>query len=138
MTTKNPLDEILNAYLVNIQTANSTSSHELEVRFGTRKTEKTSIQRQDYDHIIKHLYAAGFKPTDNNLSGTQYLRISDDNIKNLRIELLGKDIIQEYCRNNNLRTCLENPRHSTSVPTNDFPVKVKITTKTNAYKGDAV
>lgn len=136
----NTIDGILNSYLDNLQVEtikDLTIQHELEVRFGTAQS-ALSLKRQDYDNVIRHLYASGFEPCDNNLVGTHYLRISSANRndpqipKNLRIELLGNDIIQDYCRNNHLRACLENPAHSTPVPHADFSVKMKTTEKNDA------
>ena len=79
--------------------------NELEIRFGSNPKLAKPISKIDYDNVVKQLYACGFKT--NNDNGTQTLRIQNEYIdprsgltkmSNIRAEIVGTDLIQEYCR----------------------------------------
>ena len=70
----------------------------------------------NYDNVVKQLYAYGFKPE--NSRGTQILRIQNEyadnrtgqiKISNVRAEIVGTDLIQEYCRTNNIQKVIDMP-----------------------------
>ena len=87
---------------------------ELEVRFqGVGGTPLTKI---DYDTAIQHLRAAGFTTT--NPTGLHILRVIPDFIdpktgltrqSNIRAEICGSDLIQEYCKTNSIQALLNLP-----------------------------
>lgn len=129
------METILGHYLENINepTRPLELVHEVEVRFGYVGKSKQyksvphhGISKNDYDNVVKQLYATGFKPEN---SGIQMLRTYGEARDGPRLELVGVELIQEYCETNDILTCLENPAHSTPVPTPDFPHKMKMTQK---------
>jgi hypothetical protein len=86
-------------------------NQELEVRFGTKSNK--SFTKNDYDNVIKKIKSLGF--SSNNEQGYYMLRIQNEyldsrtgktNISKIRTELTGLNIIQEYCRTNNIKTLL--------------------------------
>ena len=87
---------------------------ELEIRFqGTGGAPLTKI---DYDNVIQHLYAAGF--TTPNPDGAHILRVIPNYIdqkkgiekmSNIRAEISGVDLIQEYCKTNSIQHLLNLP-----------------------------
>lgn len=88
-------------------------NQELEVRFGTKSNK--SFTKNDYDNAIKKIKSLGFN--SNNEQGYYMLRIQNEyldnrtgktNISKIRTELTGLNIIQEYCRTNNIKTLLSN------------------------------
>lgn len=112
---------------------------ELEVRFGTSNKRDNKcrhiippISKIDYDNVIRQLYSAGFTTTDP--EGFSILRIQNEymetregetRISNVRAEIMGLDLIQEYCRTNNLQKLIDLP--STANASAD---KIKFTQKT--------
>ena len=89
---------------------------ELEIRFGTNPKVSRPINKMDYDNVIKQLYAGGFKPE--NSRGNQILRIQNERVdnrtgqikmSNIRAEIVGTDLIQEYCRTNNIQKVIDMP-----------------------------
>ena len=89
---------------------------ELEIRFGTNPNIARPINKMNYDNVVKQLYAYGFKPE--NSRGTQILRIQNEyadnrtgqiKISNVRAEIVGTDLIQEYCRTNNIQKVIDMP-----------------------------
>lgn len=89
---------------------------ELEIRFGTNPHIAKPINKMNYDNVVKQLYAYGFKPE--NSRGTQILRIQNEyvdnrtgqiKISNVRAEIVGTDLIQEYCRTNNIQKVIDMP-----------------------------
>jgi len=111
-------------------------NNELEIRFGTntRNSNTKPISKIDYDNIAKQLYSCGFKPE--NEDGIQMLRITPESVDprtgkkrfSIRGELIGTDLIQEYCRTNSIQSVINMP--STLLN------KVKFTRKMNAMKSD--
>ena len=107
---------------------------ELEVSFGTTRHSK-GITKLDYDNVVKHLYSAGF--TTSNARGMHMLRIKEEyvdartgetRISNVRAEIMGIDLIQEYCKTNSIQKILDMP--STMFAESE---KLKFTQKTAAY-----
>ena len=116
-------------------------ANELEIRFGTlnRKDIKTQsvsrpISKIDYDNVVKQLYSCGFKTQ--NPDGIQMLRIIPESIDprtgkpkmSIRAELVGSDLIQEYCRTNSIQSVI-------NMPSTLFN-KVKFTRKMTAMRKD--
>ena len=108
---------------------------ELEIRFGSNPRIGKPISKIDYDNVIKQLYACGFTPEFEN--GIQILRIRNQFIdpktgftkmSNIRAEIVGTDLIQEYCRTNNMQKILDMPSHKFN--------KVLFTQKTLATKSN--
>ena len=80
---------------------------ELEVCFGTRGVKPLS--KLDYDSVIQKLISNGFKMTS--MEDNTFLRMSPEytdnrtgqtKISNLRVEISGAELVQQYCRNNNI------------------------------------
>jgi hypothetical protein len=91
-------------------------SNELEIRFGTNTKLSRPISKIDYDNVVKQLYSFGFKPQVE--TGIQILRIACEytdvrtgkvKMSNIRAELVGTDIIQEYCRTNSIQRIIDMP-----------------------------
>lgn len=89
---------------------------EFEIRFGTNTKARHSISKIDFDNVIKQIITAGFK--SGNEKGTHMLRIIpkfiDKNTgfikdSNVRAEVYGLDLIEEYCRHNDLNKVIQNP-----------------------------
>jgi mRNA (guanine-N7-)-methyltransferase len=109
-------------------------AHELEVSFGTLRNGK-SITKMDYDRVVKHLYSQGFQTA--NPRGVHMLRIKEEyvdsktgenRISNIRAEIMGVDLIQEYCRTNSIQKILDMP--STLYAKHE---KLKFTQKTPSF-----
>lgn len=104
--------------------------NELEIRFGTNHKLAKPLSKIDYDNVVKQLYACGFIPE--NSDGTQILRIIPETIDTrtgkskmqIRAEIVGTDLIQEYCRSNSIQSVI-------NMPSTLFN-KVKFTKKTTA------
>ena len=110
---------------------------ELEVSFGTIRNNKF-ITKLDYDKLVKHLYSEGF--STENSRGVHMLRIKEEyvdsrtgenRISNIRAEIMGVDLIQEYCRTNSIQKILDMP--STMYAESE---KLKFTQKTAVYNAD--
>ena len=91
-----------------------------------------------YDNVVKQLYACGFKPE--NSRGNQILRIQNEYVdnrtgqikmSNIRAEIVGTDLIQEYCRTNNLQKVIDMP--STLFNKIKFTQKMSATDSNGAY-----
>jgi len=94
-------------YASNPHMFNSTLSHELEVRFGTKGIKR--LTRSDYDNVIKKLKSLGFNCI--NESGNYSLKIQNEfldknrgvfEVSNIRAEINGLTNIQEYCKANDI------------------------------------
>ena len=114
-----------------IMTADRKMS-EMEVRFGTNPKVAKPLSKIDYDNVVKQLYAAGF--TCSNVTGLHILRINNEytdprigvtKISNIRGEIVGIDMIQEYCKTNSIQKLLD--MQSTISANSD---KIKFTQKT--------
>jgi hypothetical protein len=114
---KKALEEMVSVYLESNPTITSKNrSKEMEIRFGTNTKEGKPITKIDYDNTIQYLYACGFTCT--NKKGTHYLRIQSEyvdprtgltKLSNIRAEIVGVDLISEYCRTNNISKVLSMP-----------------------------
>jgi len=109
-------------------------NNELEIRFGTNTRVSRPISKIDYDNVVKQLYSCGFKTQ--NPDGIQILRIIPESVDprtgktkmSIRGELVGTDLIQEYCRTNSIQSVI-------NMPSSLFN-KVKFTRKMTAMKKD--
>ena len=109
---------------------NGRKQNELEIRFGTNHKLAKPLSKIDYDNVVKHLYACGFIPE--NPDGLQILRIIPETIDSrtgkakmqIRAEIVGTDLIQEYCRTNSIQSVI-------NMPSTLFN-KIKFTKKTTA------
>lgn len=129
---KEEFETIVKHYLEsNPHLTSGRKSNELEIRFGTNTKLSRPISKIDYDNVVKQLYSYGFKPEVE--SGIQILRISCEytdvrtgkvKMSNIRAELVGSDIIQEYCRTNSIQRIID-------MPSTVFN-KLKFTQKTTA------
>ena len=127
-TPKEQLHTILNNYLESNPIARKDGkTSEIELRFGGGKDYKP-FSKIDYDNVAQALYNHGFEPENPN--GFHSLRIFhwfvDNNgitkRSNIRTELVGLDLIQEYCKTNSLDKIL-------SMPSTTYD-KMKFTQKT--------
>ena len=136
------MERVFTHYLAsNPAVALSRKATELEIRFqGMNGTPLTKI---DYDSVIQHLYASGFK-TDNP-NGINILRAIPDYVdertgltkqSNIRAEITGSDLIQEYCKTNSIQHLLNLPStlsaHSNKVV---FTQKKQIPMKADDERG---
>jgi len=106
------LDNLVKVYYSNNPFVNSSEyNHELEVRFGTKGIRP--LTRNDYDNVIKKLKSFGFNLVGEN-SGQYYLRINCEYLDSIsgrfkmsdvvRTEISGIHNIQNYCKNNDIKT----------------------------------
>lgn len=117
---KEEFEKIVGHYLESnpyIQT--NRKSSELEIRFGTNTRLSRPISKINYDNVIKQLYACGFKI--DNPDGLQILRINTEytdsrtgqsKMSNVRAEIMGSDLIQEYCRSNSIEKLMNLPSNT--------------------------
>ena len=137
MTDKTPkaqLHAILTNYLESNPVARKDGkTSEIELRFGGNRDYKP-FSKIDYDNVAQALYNHGFVPENPN--GFHSLRIFhwfiDNNgitkRSNIRAELVGLDLIQEYCKTNSLDKIL-------SMPSTTYD-KLKFTQKTTPQMND--
>jgi len=92
-------------------------TNEFEIRFnssggggGGGGGGKKPFTKIHFDNVVKHLYSAGFETE--NADGQHILRVIPEHIdrktgvtkmSNIRAEIHGMDLIQEYCRTNDLK-----------------------------------
>ena len=129
---KEELTKIINLYLESSPMYRTDQKvNEVEIRFGTNPYLSKPISKIDYDNVVKHLYSLGF--TCSNTKGLMMLRIQNEytdihtgftKISQMRAEIVGMDLVQEYCRTNNLQKLLDLP----STLSGNTP-KIKFTTK---------
>lgn len=133
-TSKDQLQSILKNYLESGPVARKDGkTSEIELRFGGNKDYKP-FSKIDYDNVAQSLYNHGFVPENPN--GFHSLRIfhwfTDNNgitkRSNIRTELVGLDLIQEYCKTNSLDKIL-------SMPSTTFD-KLKFTQKTTPQENE--
>jgi len=137
-TNENPkekFEQMIKSYINSnpiIKSNNQTA--ELEVRFNATNKYTNYITKINYDNVVKQLYHLGFDTS--NKTGIHMLRISNEHtdpktgytrISNIRAELAGIDLIQEYCKTNSIQKVLDLP--STASTNRD---KIKFTRKTLA------
>lgn len=132
---KQEFETIIQHYLEsNPAIKDNNQTKELEIRFGTNPKIARPISKIDYDNVVQYLYSNGFK-TDN-VYGHQMLRINNEyldkntgkkRISNVRAEINGADLIQEYCKSNNLQKLINMP--STAFGEIKFTQKLPATTQ---------
>lgn len=119
-----------------VKTDRKTS--EMEVRFGTNNRLAKPISKIDYDNVVGELLASGFTTT--NPTGLSILRIQNEyidprtgetKISNIRGEIVGVDLIQEYCKTNSIEKVINMP--SSISASSD---KIKFTQKSPPKIGD--
>ena len=137
---KKDLETMVEFYLAdNPHIYNSRRAGELEIRFGTNPKTGKPLSKIDYDNVVEHFYSAGF--TTENVEGLSILRIQNEDfldkrtgqykISNIRAEVMGIDLIQEYCRTNNLQKLIDLPSTSSALSE-----KIKFTQKNPPYIGE--
>jgi hypothetical protein len=96
-------------YSMNPYLKGSSIMHELEVKFGTKGVKP--LTRNDYDNVIGKLKSLGFNTS--NSTGNYYLRINSEfldattgriKLSDVRTEISGLHNIQDYCKNNDLKS----------------------------------
>ena len=117
---------------------NSRRVGELEIRFGTNPKSGKPMSKIDYDNVVQAFYTAGF--TTENTEGLSILRIQNEDyldkkigqykMSNIRSEVMGIDLIQEYCRSNNLQKVIDLPSTVSAVAD-----KIKFTQKQPPFIG---
>ena len=134
MLEKDLFEYITKSYLISNPGVQYKTIPEMEIRFGTGKNKP--ISKIDYDNTIRALYSAGF--VTENPQGHHILRIFKHNTdkkngnyirNNIRAEVFGLDLIQEYCRSNSLQKILDLPSTVTAISD-----KLKFTRKTPAMQ----
>tara|TARA_B100000035_G_scaffold315453_1_gene336393 strand:- start:4205 stop:7441 length:3237 start_codon:yes stop_codon:yes gene_type:complete len=132
--------------------SNENSDPELEIRFGTFGNKK--ISRIDFDNVCKNLISHGFKTTSR--IGKSILRISNEYVdrntgktktSNIRTELIGKELIQQYCKTNRLpesnkdynfvqKTMAKNSDNTSLLPQNinTHNLRIAYSIENNIYK----
>jgi len=121
------------AYLAsNPVMSQNRKTSELEIRFGTNSRLAKPISKIDYENVVKQLHAAGF--TTDDPDGLHILRIQNEyydiraektKMSNIRAEIVGVDLIQEYCKTNSIQKLIDMPSTSTTRGN-----KIKFTQKT--------
>jgi uncharacterized protein YajQ (UPF0234 family) len=132
------LEKLVTSYLAsNPIQRNDRKINELEIRFNSNTRKFRPLSKIDYDNVVKFLYSFGFK-TDQP-EGFHSLRIFHEYMNsqgkmmmsNIRTEIVGLDLIQEYCRTNSIQKILDMP--STTYD------KIKFTQKTTPeYGGEKI
>jgi len=106
---------------------------ECEIRFGTKGTMR--ISKDDFDNVISKLQHSGF--TTSNQDGIDLLHISLDKsnrqLSNVRIELIGEHVVQDYCQRENIILTLEKHSKFVNIHKKYYPSRDKITSKTSMY-----
>jgi len=127
--SKKEFEDMVDLFMKPIPQTQFVKVKELEVRFGTNTKLAKPISKIDYDNVVQSLVSAGFVKE----SETHLLRIQTEyndprtgftKISNIRAELSGLDLIQEYCKHNSIQKILDMP--STMSAMSD---KIKFTQK---------
>lgn len=133
VSPKEQMDVIIKKYLASNPIGRMDGrTNEVELRFGTNTRKHKQFTKIDYDNVVKQLYASGFVPI--NTEGTHSLRIFHEHIdprgmrkmSNIRTELNGIDLIQEYCKTNSIQNLLDLP--STTYDKIIFNKKMRVKT----------
>jgi hypothetical protein len=115
--SKQYFEQMVTHYLENnplIPKAKKTD--EFEIRFGSNPKLAKPVSKIDYDNVVKQLYACGF--TVSNPDGLHILRIfneylnpqtGDKMMSNIRAEIVGTDLIQQYCKTNSIQKIIDLP-----------------------------
>jgi hypothetical protein len=113
---------------------NVMTNYELEVKFGTKGIK--SLTRTDYDKVIKKLKSLGFETLNN--TGQDYLSIRTKfldsitgvfKLSDIKTEIYGIHNIQDYCKNDDLKSIYY------KTPTSIKFVNKRFATKTGDKKG---
>ena len=132
---KRKLEERITQYLESVPSVNKDNKvKEFEFRFGKYSKNGKNISKIDYDNVVKAITSAGF--VCENKDGVQMLRIYSEYLKpngqialsNIRAEIIGVDMISEYCASNSLEKLIQLP--STELN------KLKFTNKTSVVGED--
>jgi len=112
---KKELEEMVSLYLAsNPILKRDNKTNEMEIRFGTHSKMSKPLTKIDYEKVVKHLFSSGFK--SNNVNGTHMMRIKNEyieprtgltKISNVRAEIVGLDLIQEYCKTNSIQKIID-------------------------------
>jgi mRNA (guanine-N7-)-methyltransferase len=112
---KKDLEEMVSMYLAsNPILKRDNKTNEMEIRFGTHSKMSKPITKIEYEKVVKQLFSSGFK--SNNINGTHMLRIKNEyieprsgltKISNIRAEIVGLDLIQEYCKTNSIQKIID-------------------------------
>jgi hypothetical protein len=136
---KKDMEAMVEFYLAdNPHVYNSRRVGELEIRFGTNPKSGKPMSKIDYDNVVQAFYTSGF--TSENTEGLSILRIQNEDyldkkigqykMSNIRSEVMGIDLIQEYCRSNNLQKVIDLPSTVSAVAD-----KIKFTQKQPPFIG---
>ena len=110
---------------------------EFEIRFGSNAKLARPLNQVDYENVVKQLLSCGFH--SENKDGSQLLRITNEfvdkntgmtRLSNVRCELVGSDVIQNYCKHNSIQQLLD----SQSTITN----QIQFTQKMNFKVDDTI
>ena len=98
-------DNIIKIYLEQLNFIDTSSSPELEIRFGTRAIKPITLI--EFNHVIRKLKSLGFEAEYDIYSlriGSEYTDKNTGETKdsNVRVELNGIHNIQSYCNSNKL------------------------------------
>jgi len=117
--TKEQFEKMVQNYLASnssYMTNGAILTNEFEIRFGTNPRLAKPISKIDYDNVVKQLYSCGFLPQIKD--GIHLLRINSEytdtrtgitKMSNIRAEITGLDMIQEYCRTNSIQKLIDLP-----------------------------
>ena len=146
-TDKN-LHDLYHLYLKNVTKSSPNEELELEVKFGTLGFK--TINRINYDNVMKKLLASGFTVDEN----IYLLRIQNEymdlrtgapRLSNIRTEINGLQHIRKYCQTNSLDSIetgiayiQKAPFQATDLPTsvnvNDFNFRVSLSKESKLDK----
>ena len=111
---KDQLKNMIENYLAsNPMRRSDRKVNEIEIRFGSNNKKYKPISKIDYDNVVQTLYTFGFTTTNPN--GMHSLRINNEYtnksgvevMSNIRAEIVGIDLIQEYCNSNSIQKILD-------------------------------
>jgi hypothetical protein len=114
LSEKEQLKIMIENYLdSNPMRRNDRKVNEIEIRFGSNTKKYKPISKIDYDNVVQTLYTFGFTTTNPN--GMHSLRINNEYtnksggqvMSNIRAEIVGIDLIQEYCNSNSIQKILD-------------------------------
>ena len=93
--------------------------NEFEIRFGTNTKSGRPLSKIDYDNVVKQLLKSGF--SSQLPEGFHYLRMNFQDsltdqrkMSNIRAEIVGMDMIEEYCQTNSIQSLLDKPWNNTN------------------------
>ena len=116
------IDNLVSEY-INYKVSDKNTLKECEVKFATKSS--VQISKHNFENVISKLRGCGFMTADPN--GSNMLRInvdkSDKKLENMRIELLGEHIIQNYCRNENILNLIEKSPEYVNITKKYYPKK---------------